>query len=247
MNVLSNTPSNPKEAPQPATPEDVWNSLSGWKPLGPDWELSKEQTSLDVLYELTDRSLKEVKALTEHEDNKAQRILTAMAFLAAVSGGIFALSVRSLIESKVVESYLDFTLTINWLAVCVYVGFGLYLFVLSIGVSIVLYAIMPRFKIPQDWNTVQRSDAPRSYLFAMEILKVPEEKWAKAYIDSNVAALKLEYVKNSILETYLVAQKVAIKLRWLKRGVKILFASTILLAFWLPIAILCIGVPAIRI
>ncbi len=244
-NNTSTSPSPKRAAGDALAAEQIRavRALADWKPTGGKWASLGNKTDLDVLYELTERSLKEVKALTEHEDNKAQRILTAMAFLAAVGGAIFALAVRSLFDAHAILPYVDLALPINWLALFVYAGFGLYAVLLGIGAVTVLYAIMPRFAIPADWSKEKRRDWPASFLFAVEILKVPYDKWVTAYTQTAAENLRFEYVRNSIFETYLVAQKVAVKLRPLGYGVRFLLASIMLLVLWLPVAILAIAVP----
>lgn len=47
--------------------------------------------------------------------------------------------------------------------------------------------------------------------------------------------LKTEYAKNSILETYLIAQKIPKKLRPLKKGIVCFFLSTLVLIVLLPL------------
>jgi hypothetical protein len=49
--------------------------------------------------------------------------------------------------------------------------------------------------------------------------------------------LLLAYVKNSVLETYLVAEKIVPKIKWLRRGVTLFQVSTIILAMLLPLVI----------
>jgi hypothetical protein len=207
------------------------------------WKMSDDDGELEVLGELTERSLKEVKALTEYEDSKAQRILVAIAFLAALSGTLFSVAGRSLLDAHAIAGIFRFELPVNWLAIGVFGGFALYALSLAIGAICVLSAVRPKFNIPSHWAAKDQKTFPPSFLFFREILKVRPEQWVEAYVSRDSKALLREYIKNSVIETYLVADKIRIKLQPLETGVMILLWSTVVLAIWLPIAILAIAVP----
>jgi hypothetical protein len=66
-------------------------------------------------------------------------------------------------------------------------------------------------------------------------LEVSGKDWAGAFTQSSPADLRQNYAKNSILESYLIAQKIPRKLRPLKRGVWLFFASTVVLVVLLPL------------
>src|SRR5207253_10284135 len=112
---------------------------------------------------------------------------------------------------------------------------------LATGAIYVLRAVRPKFNIPSHWTP--RESSPRSFLFFKEILKVKPKQWVDAYVNSDLKTLRREYIKNSVIETYLVADKIRIKLKPLERGVTILLWSTVVLAVWSTIAILAIAVP----
>jgi hypothetical protein len=210
-----------------------------------DWSITEDKDDLKVLTELTERSLKEVKALTEYEDGKAQRILVAIAFLAAVAGSVFTLAAKTFSDAGAVVGIFRTDLPVNWFASSVFAGFCLYAVLLAIGAAYVIAAVRPKFNIPSQWSDAQRETFPTSFLFFKEILKVEPKEWVTAYSKSTLTTIRHEYVRNSVLETYLVADKIRIKLGPLETGVKILWASTIALAFWLPLAILGIAAPKI--
>jgi len=208
--------------PDQALIHDSIKVLAGWTPNDND---------LTDLGALTERSLKEVKALTEYEDTKAQRILAAVAFLAALAGGLFAAS------NQIVR-----TTRVDWIvAGGFYVGFALYVGLLVIGSALVLYAVLPRFTIPPTWDAKVQHSKPKSFLFFEKIISVSPIDWAKAYTESTVSNLKREYIRNSIFETYLVAQKIREKLIPLKCGVRIILVSTTILFPWAVLAILISG------
>jgi hypothetical protein len=205
------------------------------------WRLPADNDELDALTALSERSLKEVKSLTEYEDNKAQRVLAAVAFLAAFAAGIFAVSSRSLIEAKVLAISISPQLPINWLGLALFGGFALYGVLLLSGAGTVLYAIAPRFNVPSTWKPAK--EFPSSFLFFKPILEVAPEKWVNAFAASDTTRLRQEYIKNSVIETYLVADKIRTKMVPLTRGVNILTWSIAVLLLWLPFALLAIIAP----
>jgi hypothetical protein len=217
--------------------EKALKALASWTPSG-------DEDQLNTLASMAERSLKEVKALTEYEDTKAQRILTAIAFLAALAGGMFAVASRSISDSGVLASFVsafDPKSHKTWLVVGVYGGFLFYAFLLAVGAALVIHAVKPKFKIPANWGEEPSSGRPKSFLFFKQIIAVTPEQWVQAYVTSDAKALRNEYIKNSVWETYLVADKIRDKLRPLEPGVAILLWSTWILAGWLPIAISAIA------
>lgn len=113
-----------------------------------------------------------------------------------------------------------------------FVGYSL---ALTAGVAIVLHAVRPRFNVPTTWKP--EGSRPGSYLFFAKIIEVSPADWASAFVNSRDNELLAAYVKNSVLETYLIAEKVALKVKWLTRGVRLLFASTIILAILVSLVV----------
>jgi hypothetical protein len=74
-------------------------------------------------------------------------------------------------------------------------------------------------------------------LFFAKIIEVSPTDWANAFVNTDTDELLSTYVKNSVLETYLIAEKIVSKMRWLKRGVALLFVSTIVLVVLLPLVV----------
>ena len=81
----------------------------------------------------------------------------------------------------------------------------------------------------------------KSFLFYKEIIQVTPENWARSFL-SKVAQgerseirkdLALDYFKNHIIESYLIAAKVADKLRYLMPAQDILSVSIRILLVWL--------------
>jgi hypothetical protein len=182
-------------------------------------------------YEFSKRSLEEVKHLTEYEDEKANRILTAIAFLSALAGAIFVALVPKNNKGALL-SYNDW----NWSVWFYYVCFATFLILLACGTIFVVHALKPRFNIPSFWqkkpNSNSNQDDPDSFLFFEQILKVGPEKWAKSFCKKNTDQLTESYIKCNIAETYLVSEKIRTKLKYLQPGVFILWLAVICLLIW---------------
>src|ERR1700732_2423909 len=118
-------------------------------PLLNNW---KKPADLPTLRELTAKSLDAVTHLTEYEDEKANRILTAMAFLSALVGVVFAAVVQkcpmSYVSQLGARGYCGSALGLF----AVYVLFPLYFLILAVGAALTIIAVRPRFRIPKTWG-----------------------------------------------------------------------------------------------
>jgi hypothetical protein len=195
--------------------------LQNWSPSNPQ--------EAPVFLDLSKRSLDEVTRLTGYEDDKANRILTAMAFLSALAGVLFA---------SFVDKYHSEPWSNSYLVASVYLSFFLYVFTLALGAIFVVYAVKPRFNVPADWG--KETDAPGSFLFFKQIIRSTPEVWAQAFTSRNAIQLQLEYARNSILETYLIAVKVRDKLAYLEPGIRLLWRSTQILFVWLVVYVIAV-------
>ena len=185
----------------------------------------------DGYYELSKRSLEEVKHLTEYEDEKANRILTAIAFLSALAGAIFV----GLVPKNQNGALLPYS-NWNWSVWWYYAFFAIFLFFLALGTILVVFALKPRFNIPRIWrkepNSNSKSENPDSFLFFEQILKVGPEGWAKSICNKDSDELKTIYIRCNIAETYLVSEKIRTKLKFLQPGVSILWLAVVSLTIW---------------
>ena len=198
-----------------------------------DWSIPAEH--LSEMFEITERSLETVTHLTEYEDDKANRILTAMAFLSAFAAVIFAIvPSRYPLSFPVILTRSGFRKD-AYLLFGTYGGFVLYAITLILGVAFTLHGMRPRFNIPKGWKP--DGSKPGSYLFFAKIVEVSPADWANSFLNASKDELLTAYVKNSVLETYLVAEKIVPKIKSLKRGVKLFQFSTIILAMLLPLVV----------
>ncbi|MGY4473707.1 hypothetical protein [Bradyrhizobium sp. USDA 3364] len=199
--------------------------LDGW---------SIPDDALDRVHDGAKASLAEVKALTEYEDGKASRLLTIIAFLSALVGAVFTRFATDYPWPGFAGFDID---RLSALTMATYLTFFVYVILVTTSVIIILGAVKPSFNIPDSWNG-STPDRPRSTLFYKGILDVTAPTWGEMFkglgSPNEGKDLKALYAKCYIAESYLVAEKVAVKLRLLKPGVGALQAAMwVLLGFFL--------------
>jgi|HubBroStandDraft_4_1064222.scaffolds.fasta_scaffold215136_1 hypothetical protein len=194
------------------------------------WNLSRQ--SADTLFEPTRNSLVEVSRLTQYLDEKAARVLTAVAFISALASTVYGVLWR-----EVLSSHPD------WLNLCFNLLFFTYGTLVAAGAFCVISGIFPRFNIPADWLrfgtrktnpavNARQSGLPESFLFGPQIVKSSPVDWAKAFVDHDPDTLKSAYVKDHIHETYLVAENIPYKLGWLWIGMRAIQIANLILVAW---------------
>lgn len=163
-------------------------------------------TKLEVLLKAYD----EVNALTKHEDQKAERALTAMAFIVLGGATLFAATFVSSGWKQFAEPELQWA----------YGMFACFLVLAISGTLIVLYAIFPRFKIPPVWKGKGEVSKlpPRSVFFGIEIAKQTSQSWESFW--NAITPEDLEAISTSqlVYETHLIAEKIIEKVRPLRVG-----------------------------
>jgi hypothetical protein len=168
-------------------------------------------------------------------------LLTIISFLSALAAALFTRF--SAIYS--LQSYLIGP-RINWQATGVvvsYILFGAFVLCAVGGALVVFFATQTRFKWPK------RGDSPRSRLFYAGILSASPSAWAKSFVDDSKqpkefvspAQLQMAYTKDYLLEGYLVAAKVADKLRYLEPAQRLLYIAVKILLAW----VILIGVVSV--
>jgi hypothetical protein len=187
-------------------------------------------------------SLNEVKGLTEYEDQKATRNLTIITFLSALAGVLFSrfadsYPLRSVIDDVGVASIDGLLIAANYLLFFVFAVCAVS------GALIVFHATRIRFKYPKLTTLTlhENKEQAKSYLFYSPIIQILPERWAESFLDDIGAdaesklhqGLGTSYLKNYIVESYLVATKVADKLRYLMPAQDILSWSIRALLVWL--------------
>lgn len=202
-----------------------------------------QKFTIDDAIDLAKASLEESKQQTEYQDQKASRLLTVTSFVSALSGALLA----SFNSSFPIESLHPFS---NWHHAVLAIAYILFLlFGLSAlsGALVTFHATRTRFKYPKEAIAEKQSGPSKSMLFFREIIGVSPQGWANSFITTedkpgvgdqpSISAklkddLKTTYLRNYVIEAYLVAAKTADKLRYLEPAQSLLaYALRFLLGF----------------
>lgn len=180
-------------------------------------ELSKADPKL--LLDRAKDSLEESKKQTEYQDAKAGRLLTIVAFLTAAVGTVFG---------KFIDLYPLHNGTVpasqtSLLVIATYVFFGVYLLLVAAGALVSFHAMSTRFVWPTSSNFADKGDVG-SVLFWQQIIRTKPEAWGSLFAGDKGELLH-KYYTNYVAEAYLIATKVADKLRYLDPGQRLLIAS----------------------
>jgi hypothetical protein len=182
---------------------------------------SKETETIDpkLLIDRAKDSLEEVKKQTEYQDGKAGRLLTIVAFLTAAVGTVFGkfVDIYPLHKSLDIGGWASF-----WVA-STYLLFGAYLLFVAAGAMVTFHAMSTRFVWPGGRNLADL-DEVRSFLFFQQIIRTKPEAWGNAFAGSKTNLLR-GYYKHYVAEAYLVAAKVADKVRYLDPGQRLLLSG----------------------
>jgi hypothetical protein len=210
--------------------------------------LSPNPSALDAELKLARESLDEVTAQTDYQDGKATRLLTIVTFMSAFSGLAF---------NRLADGYpvSTITWTEHWpsmnsvLVLLSYALFAAFALLATAGALVTFHAIRTRFRYPREAAKYKK---PSSMLFWMGISRTQPERWGKAFINPNdpkeiSADLKAEYIKNYIAETYLIAAKVADKVRFLEPAQRIQSLAIKALFLWIIVTALVFSfVPPVK-
>jgi hypothetical protein len=219
--------------------ELIGKAATALKDLVPD-----NGDDLDAALGHARETLDEVKALTEYQDGKATRLLAIITFLSALAGVLFG----KLADLYPLHSLLARFGGSSWQAWLVYAAYGLFAaFVLLAvcGAMVTFHALRARFRYPK---TLDRSRA-KSFLFYLGILEVSPEDWAGSYVTADDRTkisgdINLRYFQSYVVESYLIAAKVADKVRYLVPAQAMLaFATRVLVLWFLVYAITFVLVP----
>jgi len=179
-------------------------------------EISKIATDdgkLDDALKLARESLNEVTKHTDYQDGKATRLLTIVTFMSAFSSLLF----NRLADGYPLSMVETERIGRSALIVASYGLFAAFALLATFGALVTFHAIRSRFRYP----TRTRAEAPGSLVFWMPISWTEPKNWGQAYIDPDADCkiapdIKLKYLRNYIVETYLVGVKVADKVRMLE-------------------------------
>ena len=165
-------------------------------------------------------SLEEARKQTEYQDAKAGRLLTIVAFLTAAVGTVFGkfMDLYPLHNDAALVSWTSF-----WVG-ATYLLFGIYLLLVAAGALVMFHAMSTRFVWPPGGSNLADKNDIVSVLFYQSIIRTKPEAWGKLFAGDQ-ATLMRTYYKNYATEAYLIASKVADKLRYLDPGQRLLNIS----------------------
>lgn len=201
--------------------------------------LSFDEGTLQDNLKQARESLDEVKALTEYEDQKATRVLTIVTIFVALAGLIFTRLADLYPFRAIIGEYGLLSLQAGLVIANYFLFLGFILFAIS-GALVIFHATRIRFKYPM-LGPGDRSPSTKSFLFYKEIIQVTPENWARSFLSNGPNGksseirkdLAVRYFRNHIIESYLIAAKVADKLRYLMPAQDILSVSIRILLIWL--------------
>ena len=182
-----------------------------------------------AVHDLALASLAHVKGSTEYDDARA--LLTIVAFLTALAGAVFTRfsSAYQLPRWQQITANGD----LLWPALT-YALFGAYAVLVAVSAFVIFGAMKPTiFGQAGSGAGGPRTD---SLTFHAQLLDIHPRVWGQSFIElagephSTCDKLTAQYAKQYILETYVVAEKIALKLRKAAPGVRGLQMSMLFLA-----------------
>jgi hypothetical protein len=208
-----------------------------------DLKACDDPGKLKIFLERGRESLDEVKGLTEYEDQKAARSLTIVTFLTALVGVLFSRFAVAYPIHPLIEKLESWELLLVFL---IYGIFAIFIIHVIAGALVIFHATKVTFKYPKlNSATNPKPNRAKSFLFYPGIISLKPSEWGKSFLDEGEldklnSNLEIEYLKNYIVESYLVAAKVADKLRYLMPGQQLLSYALRLLFLWFIIYVVTI-------
>ncbi|MBY5324339.1 hypothetical protein HFN11_29190 [Rhizobium leguminosarum] len=196
--------------------------------------LAVDDGRLDDALKLARESINEVTKHTDYQDGKATRLLTILTFMSAFSGLLF----NRLADGYPLSAALAWNGTqqiiASVLVIASYSLFAAFALLATSGALVTFHAIRSRFRYPRSAS----AEHPGSLVFWMPISWTQPKSWAQAFVDpdskSKIAPnLKVKYLRNYVVETYLIGVKVADKVRFLEPAQRLQSSAIKALFFWI--------------
>lgn len=192
-----------------------------------EWEIphGREQ----AVYDLALAGLEQVKASPEYDDARA--LLTIVAFLTALAGAVFNRFGSTYGLPTLGEIARDWHYAWPMLT---YAMFGAYAVIVAVSAFVVFGAMKPTLYEPDRVAAGRR--APLAPTFHARLLQTHPRAWGQSFVEltgdtaSGPDKLKAQFAKYYILETYVHAQQVALKLKKASPAVRWLQLSMLFLA-----------------
>jgi hypothetical protein len=190
-----------------------------------EWEIPQGREQ--AVHDLALASLGQVKGSTEYDDARA--LLTIVAFLTALAGAVF----NRFSSSYELPRWYQFVSNARllWPALT-YSLFGAYAVLVAISAYVIFGAMKPAIFGERGRGTpIAQAE---SMTFHAQLLGTHPQAWGESLIEltahSTGDRLTAQYAKQYILETYLVAEKIALKLKKAAPAVRWLQLSMLFLA-----------------
>lgn len=190
-----------------------------------DWEIPQGREQ--AVHDMALAGLNQVKASTEYDDARA--LLTIVAFLTALAGAVF----NRFSSSYEVPRWQEMVTHWHWFwPALTYAMFGAYAVIVAISAYVIFGAMKPP---SHDWDR-GGNPLPKVPNFHGRIAETQPQAWGQNLVelanDSAVGtdSLTAHYAKHYILETYLVADQIALKLKKAAPAVRWLQLSMLFLA-----------------
>jgi hypothetical protein len=188
-----------------------------------EWEIPEGREQ--AVHDMALAGLNQVKASTEYDDARA--LLTIVAFLTALAGAVFNRfsSTYALPRWREIANHWD-----QLWPVITYTMFGAYAVIVAISAYVIFGAMKP-----PSYTSYLRA-RPKVLNFHARIAGTQPRAWGQNLVelanDSVVGSdsLTAHYAKHYILETYLVADQIALKLKKAAPAVRWLQLSMLFLA-----------------
>jgi hypothetical protein len=184
-------------------------------------------------YHLSRRMFHHIWELNQHEDAKAERILTSIAFMALTAVTAFGVFVASHASFMVSSGSFHFDVILF--------SFGGFAVFVSLGTLIFLEASLRGFSggaFRIGTKNIGKNDSknyePQSIFYFKDIASENPKQWA-SYFDGNITDLLKKAHSDNVRETFLISQKTAKKVRLYKIG-KLCFYLAIFLLVALVLA-----------
>ncbi len=201
-------------------------------------KIAADDAKLDDALKLARDSLNEVTKHTDYQDGKATRLLTIVTFMSAFASLLFNRFADGYPFSVLSWSGAQQVIT-SGLIIASYCLFAVFALLAAFGALVTFHAIRSRFRYP----TTTSAEHPGSLVFWMPISWTEPKNWARAFIDLNDSSkitpdIKVKYLKNYIVETYLVGVKVADKVRVLEPAQRLQSWAIKALILWIAVTAL---------
>ena len=188
-------------------------------------------------FDLSEKLINGLLAANEHLDDKAGRILAAMAFLTAAAAAIFTKAYSPSPPSETIRRKLydvlpttigaDVSNAINRISWDVphatilgvewsLVTFAVYMLLVFVGAVLYLTALGPFLNVPKGWR--ERVKNNPSLLFFYFVAEEKEENWKAYWSPEESADLQKRIAENQVYESRMIAQNARAKYTYMTVG-----------------------------